>query len=55
MSVIDKVQNLLSSDDEAGSITAYECNECGNNFESMKSSQKAKCMECLSSDVSAKD
>lgn len=51
MSVIDTIKGLVSDEEDTSTITAYECQNCDNVFESMKTPEKAKCMECLSSDV----
>lgn len=51
MSVLDKVQNLFGDAEDTSTKTVYECNDCGNTFESYKPPEKVTCMECVSSDV----
>lgn len=42
---------LLGSDSGGVEIKKYECNECGNTFDSAKRPERSQCMECLSNDV----
>lgn len=55
MSVLETVQDWLSGDDGDGSIREYECTDCGNTFESAKTPEKAKCMECLSLETTVRE
>lgn len=51
MSIIDTIKDALSADDGGVRVHLYECQECGDQFESAKSADRAQCMECLSMDV----
>jgi predicted Zn-ribbon and HTH transcriptional regulator len=55
MSVIQKLKSALPIEDESITRRTYECQECGNTFESTKTPDRAKCMECLSNDVREQD
>ncbi len=35
-------------------VRTFECRDCGNEFESAKSPDRAQCMECLSHDAEPK-
>lgn len=50
MGVVDKLSNLLPGGDTTR-VYKYECQECGNTFESAKGPDRAQCMDCLSNDV----
>lgn len=55
MSVIQKLKSALPIEDEGVTHRTFECQECGNTFESTKRPERAKCMECLSNDVQVQD
>lgn len=50
MKAIRKIKSLIPSA-ETDPMETFECQECGNVFESAKSPERVKCMECLSTDV----
>lgn len=52
--MIDRLKSVLPVDSGPESRT-FECDNCGNEFTSMKSPERAKCMECLSGDTSLVD
>lgn len=51
MSLIDTIKESIPVGDSSVRIHDYECQECGHEFESAKTDQRAKCMECLSQNV----
>jgi predicted Zn-ribbon and HTH transcriptional regulator len=55
MSVLQKLKSVLPIEDESITHQMFECQECGNTFESTKTPDRAKCMECLSEDVRVQD
>lgn len=53
MSVLQKLKSALPVNDSGGATKrTFECQECGEVFESTKRPERAQCMECLSADVS---
>jgi predicted Zn-ribbon and HTH transcriptional regulator len=54
MSIIQKLKSALPGEDESTISRTYECQECGHTFESAKTPDRAKCMECLSTDLQTK-
>ncbi|WP_248895660.1 hypothetical protein [Haloplanus halobius] len=55
MSVLQKLKSVLPVEDEGVTRRTYECQDCGNVFESAKTPDRAECMECLSADVAEQD
>lgn len=55
MSVLGKVRRFFQTDGQTVELYDYECNDCGDRFESAKSPDRAQCMECLSNDVERSD
>jgi ribosomal protein S27AE len=51
MSVIQKLKSALPIEDEGVTTRTYECESCGEVFESAKTPDRVQCMECLSTDV----
>lgn len=51
MSITNIISRLLRGDRGGIKIREYDCEECGNNFESAKQPERAQCMECLSNDL----
>lgn len=51
MSVLQTVKSALPIDDESEVTFAYECRDCGHEFESEKAPGRAVCVECRSADV----
>lgn len=55
MSVLQKLKSALPVDDDGVTTRIYECQECGEVFESAKIPERAQCMECLSANVTERD
>jgi predicted Zn-ribbon and HTH transcriptional regulator len=51
MSVLQKVKSILPVDDDGIERRTYNCQNCGNTFESAKTPDRAQCMECMSHDI----
>lgn len=51
MSIANLISRLLGGDGGGVEMREYECEECGNTFESAKRPERAKCMECFSNDL----
>lgn len=52
MSVIQKLKSTLPIGAETGvDKTSYECQDCGNVFESTQDKDRALCTDCTSSDI----
>ncbi len=50
MNLITKVKDVIGAGNSL-EIHLYECQNCGNQFESAKDPEKAKCMNCLSTNI----
>lgn len=50
MSLLQKFKTVIGSESSL-QVNLYKCQDCGNEFESMKDLEKAKCMDCLSTDL----
>lgn len=55
MSILDSLKAALPVGESSPDITEYECQECGNRFESAKVPDRAQCMDCLSRNVEVVD
>lgn len=52
MSMIERLKSVLPGvEDESASVKTFECQTCGETFESAKSPERATCIKCLSDDV----
>lgn len=51
MGLTDVVDSLLGSDSGTVSVSVFECQDCGETFESAKQPGRVACKECLSNDV----
>lgn len=53
MSALQRLKSVIPGvdDEDPNTVRTFECQECGNEFESAKSPKRAQCMECLSHDV----
>jgi predicted Zn-ribbon and HTH transcriptional regulator len=51
MSVMQKLKSVLPFEDAGVTKRTYECQDCGNTFESAKTPDRAMCVECMSQDV----
>lgn len=52
MSVLQRIKSVIPTvEDDQITVTEFECQDCGNTFESAKPPDRAQCVECLSHDV----
>ena len=52
MSVVQKLKSALPVDlGESATERTWECEECGNVFDSYKRPERVRCMECMSTAV----
>lgn len=51
MPIVSFLENLLSRGGSGVPVKEFECDECGNRWESAKQSERAQCTECLSDET----
>lgn len=55
MSLLDFLKESLPLGESSPDVNEYECQECGNRFESAKDPGRTQCLDCLSRDVDVVD
>jgi predicted Zn-ribbon and HTH transcriptional regulator len=50
MTVLDTLKGMVGLDSGAN-VKHFQCNNCGNEFDSAKAPKRAKCLECMERDV----